>query len=421
MATASDRTGYYLSAAAPALDQPWPRPEGRLERLVGRAHPALSSRLSVRTLARLVCLFVAWRVGVLLLSLGWGQLPIFTHWPPQFDVMWLWRYSIRWDSGWYLTIAEQGYHYQAGQASSVAFFPLFPMLIRAFDAVLPGSAPLAALVVVHLALFAALIYISKLVRIDFGERTAQRTIFFLLLFPGAFFLSAIYNESLLLLGIAGSLYHARRGQWLMAGLFGIVGSLTKLVGVMLIIPLAIEYLAQRGKSPRDWFDGLWILLAPIGTISYFIFLQLRFGSFMVFFETEDSWHRSPFEPVFLLGFEWLLTGAKHALDFYPANTAPLSSTFLIIDTTLLWLFLIGGVIVWRTVRPAYGALVICFALIPAFSGSPQSLNRYLAILFPVFILLARIRSEVWRNALAMVFAFGLAFTTYLFVNGLWAG
>ncbi len=421
MATASNRTGYYLSAAAPALDRPWPRPEGRIESLVGRAHPALSSRLSIRVLTRIISLFVVWRLGILLLSLGWGQLPIMTHWPPQFDVMWLWRYSIRWDAGWYLTIAEAGYHYQPGQSSSIAFFPAFPLLIRYADAILPGSAPLAGLVVVHLSLVAALIYISKLIRIDFGERTAQRTIFFLLLFPGAFFLSAIYSESLLLLAVAGSLYHARRGQWWLAALFGILGSATKLVGIMLIVPLAIELIAQRGKSPRDWLSGLWILLAPLGTIAYFTFLQLRFGSFMVFFHTEDTWHRTAFKPIFMLGIDHLLTGATAALDFYPANTAPLRSTFLIFDTLLLWLFLIAGVIIWRTIRPAYGALVLCFALIPAFSGSPQSINRYLAVLFPVFLLLARIRSEAWRNALAVTFAFALAFTTYLFVNGLWAG
>ena len=72
-------------------------------------------------------------------------------------------------------------------------------------------------------------------------------------------------------------------------------------------------------------------------------------------------------------------------------------------------------------RPSYGALVLAFALVPAFSGSPQSLNRYLAVLFPAFILLGRVKSEALRSAITVTFTMGLALTTYLFVQGHWAG
>lgn len=405
---------------APALDWPLPRPGTLVERIAGRARPTIASRVSVQTLARLAGLLLIWRVGILLASLGWGQLPIVTQWPPEIDVMWLFRYSVRWDSGFYLDIASNGYSYHPDYASSVAFFPLFPLLIRFFDALLPGSNVLAALVVVHLSLAGALIYIYRLAAAEYGERVAWRTSYFLLIFPGAFFLSAVYNEALLLFAAAGAIYHARRGQWVWAALFGIFGSATKLVGILLIVPLAVELLAQRGRSLRDLMPGAWILAAPLGALAYFAYLQAAFGSFRVFFDTEEHWHREPFSPVLLMGLQYL-AGDEGPLRYYPANTAPLNGAFLIFDTTLLWLFLAAGVVLWRRYRPTYGALVLAFTLIPALSGSPQSANRYVAVLFPAFLILGHIRSEVARAILSFALILTLAFTTHLFVNGYWAG
>ena len=421
MASTGDRADLNLTGArAPSLDWPLPRAGTPVERFFGRARPAIASRVSLRTMARLAGLFVIWRFGILLASMGWGRLPIVTQWPPQFDVMWLFRYSVRWDSGWYLTIAGEGYSYDPNAASSVAFFPLFPLLIRFFDALLPGSDVLAALVVVHLALGGAMIYIYRLFAAEYGNRIAWRSVYFLLIFPGAFFFSAVYNEALLLFAAAGAIYHARRGQWVWAALFGIAGSATKLVGLLLIVPLAVELLSQRGRSMRDLVPGAWILAAPLGALAYFAYLQSAFGSFRVFFDTESHWHREPFGSVLLMGFQYL-AGDDGPLRYYPPNSMTLSPAYLIFDTTLLWIFLAAGVVLWRRYRPTYGAFVLAFTLIPALSGSPQSVNRYVAVLFPAFLLLAHIRSEVTRATLSLALILTLAFTTHLFVNGYWAG
>jgi hypothetical protein len=334
--------------------------------------------------------------------------------------MWLWRYSVRWDAGWYLGIVRFGYEYIPGQSTSVAFFPLFPLLIGIFDRVLPGGDVLAALVVVHLALAMALVYVFQTVRLDFGDKVAWRTLVFLLMFPTAFFFSAVYTESLLLLGIAGALYHARRGQWWRAAGFGVIASATKIVGVLMPIPLALELWRQRGASRRDPWPLLAVAASSLGTFAYFGYLHWKFGSFRVFFHTESEWHRDVLSPVFLMGIKRVL-GDTSALIYYPPNSTALNSLFLILDTTLLIVFLVAGFIVWRRIRPSYGALIISMALVPALSGSPQSLNRYVVVLFPAFILLGLIRSEPVRQAILIVFTFGLAITTYLFVQSYWAG
>ncbi|MEZ4570203.1 MAG: mannosyltransferase family protein [Thermomicrobiales bacterium] len=360
LSSTGDRADFNLTAArAPALDWPLPRVGTPVARYFGRTRPAISSRVSLQTMARLAGLFMIWRFGILLVSAGWGRLPIVTQWPPAIDVMWLFRYSVRWDSGWSLTIAGEGYSYDPSYPSSVAFFPLFPLLVRIFDTILPGSDVLAALVVVHLALGGAMIYIYRLLSAEYGERIAWRTVYFLLIFPGAFFFSAVYNEALLLFAAAGAIYHARRGQWVMAALFGIFGSATKLVGVLLIVPLGVELLSQRGRSIRDLLPGAWILAAPLGAVAYFGYLQAAFGSYRVFFDTEAHWHREPFSAVMLMGLQYL-AGDEGLLRFYPPNSMTLAPAYLIFDTTLLWLFLAAGIILWRKYRPTYGAFVLAF-------------------------------------------------------------
>lgn len=389
--------------------------------ITGAAEPPVAGQtLSWRTLAAIVGFLCVWRLVILLLSLLWGRIGVANAWPPDIDVMWLWRYSVRWDAGWYLAIVRDGYQYAPDRASTVAFFPGFPLLTSLADRLLPGGAVLAGLVVVHVALAAASVYVFQTVRLDFGERVAWRTLYLLLIYPAAFFFSALYAESLLLLAIAGSLYHARRGQWWRAAAFGVLASATKVVGMLIVVPLAMELYRQRGVSHRRPWPAVAVLLTPIGAVAYFAYLHATFGSFRVFFETESEWHRDAFSPTFFMGLQRLF-GDRSPLIYYPANNTALRSAYLLLDTTLIWVFLAAGIFLWLRVRPSYGALVIGMTLLPALSGSPQSMNRYVAVLFPAFILLGRIQNETVRDVIALAFTAGLALTTFLFVQAYWAG
>jgi hypothetical protein len=42
----------------------------------------------------------------------------------------------RWDAGWYVEIARDGYRHEPGSPSNAAFFPLYPVPIRAIHALL---------------------------------------------------------------------------------------------------------------------------------------------------------------------------------------------------------------------------------------------------------------------------------------------
>ncbi|HEV2061475.1 MAG TPA: mannosyltransferase family protein, partial [Solirubrobacteraceae bacterium] len=113
----------------------------------------------------------------------------------------------RWDSVWFLEIARDGYD----RAHDAAFFPLYPLLVR-----LGGGSVLAG-AVLSLACFAAALWLlHRLVALDFGERVARLCVLLVAVFPGAFFFSAVYSESLFLLLSVAAVYGARTGRWELA-------------------------------------------------------------------------------------------------------------------------------------------------------------------------------------------------------------
>ena len=58
--------------------------------------------------------------------------------------------ATQWDADWYLSIADHGYAHQLGtafDANNLAFFPLYPVLVKAVAALTPGSRATPGLVI----------------------------------------------------------------------------------------------------------------------------------------------------------------------------------------------------------------------------------------------------------------------------------
>lgn len=204
----------------------------------------------------------------------------------------------RWDGGWYLDIAKDGYSFIPGQQSSVAFFPLYPGLIRLVHHIVPLTSDagwlLVGIIVSNAALIVALIYLYQLVLLDQDRGTAARTVLYLCVFPATLFLSAVYSESLFLAAVVGSFYYARIGRWFVAGGVTAVVALCRSPGVLIIIPLAFEYLSQKEFQWRRLrADCLALILAPLAVIGHLAFLRWRFGDWDVLSKTETApgWNR----------------------------------------------------------------------------------------------------------------------------------
>ncbi len=364
-------------------------------------------------------IFVLWRAVIELLGLFGTH--VFASWskgsPWDARVTAMTNLWTRWDSGWYLTIIERGYQWvdPAKAASNVAFFPLYPFLVKIFSFPLESNPFLVGTILSSVFLCAGLIYFFKLVEIDYKAEGAYRALTLLLVFPLSFFFVTFYTESLFFFVCVASLYHARRGQWLAASIFGFLAAFTRLVGVGLFIVLIVEYLQQIGwriSKIRANIGYPW--LVTLGLFAYMYMLKARFDSSLLFFKVQAAWHRSLQNPWPMLhDYYWPLVN----------NIATYSDKLLLAHAFDFFFFVLGVALVvlcFVFLRPSY-ALFALFAFVPpVLTGSLESMGRYMLVIFPFFILLARFAKwkpfEIFSiTIMTPILAYGI----WLFVNWNW--
>ncbi|MCB0054335.1 MAG: hypothetical protein KDE24_32855, partial [Caldilinea sp.] len=158
-----------------------------------------------------------------------------------------------------------------------------------------GNLILSGFLVSNIALLLALIYLYRLTVLELGDRpSAQRAVFYAAFFPTAFFFNAVYTESLFFLLTIGTMYHARRQQWLAAAVFGLLATATRNLGVLMWAMVMWEWLRHNGWRitqayrlsawrnlwnglRRHWFELLIIAVIPLGLLLYMAFLNSNFG------------------------------------------------------------------------------------------------------------------------------------------------
>jgi len=285
----------------------------------------------------------------------------------------------RWDSVWYLSIARNGY-----DSASAAFFPLYPLLVRAvagFSAS-PGALLVSAYAVSLASFAGALALLHKLAELELGRGMGVPAVLLVAFFPVSFFFGAPYSESLFLLLSVGAFYAARTGRCAWAGCLAALASATRSAGVILLVPLLILYLQGR-KRDRS---VLWLALAPAGLAAYTAYLALTQGDGFAYLHLQEAWFRHFAGP---FGGVW--DGAVAAFDGGPygvANAALLGTLVLAAIATV-------GVL--RRLPLPYGAYVVLALALPlSFPVDPEplmSLPRFLAVLFPLFMWLALVCEE----------------------------
>jgi Gpi18-like mannosyltransferase len=197
----------------------------------------------------------------------------------------------RWDAGWYLSIAERGYWFDPHSASSVAFFPLLPLLMKALGA-LTGNYAAAGLLITNLAALGAVLALWRWVRAEAGPAAAERSALWLLVYPFSFYFHSIYAESLFFLLATLTLDASARGQRLAAGLWGGLAAVTRPMGVLLTPALAWGLWQEwrAGQRPRAR-DVVAVLLPVVGFGAYMVYLWLAFGDPLAFWKAHVvGWH-----------------------------------------------------------------------------------------------------------------------------------
>ncbi|WP_445402835.1 hypothetical protein ACSMX9_15310 [Streptomyces sp. LE64] len=201
-----------------------------------------------------------------------------------------------WDCVWYLSVAVYGYghrtvHYRPGVVfSDLAFFPVYPALVRAVATVLPVSWGAAGLLVSWTSATVAAWGIYTLVSRLYDRRTGVLVVVVWAALPHSVVLSLGYTEPLLTAFAAWALYAAVTGRWVWAGVLAALAGASRpngfAVAAAVIAAAALELwrrsragdgVAARGRPPS--VHRLWTgaLLAPAGWVGYVLWVGWRRG------------------------------------------------------------------------------------------------------------------------------------------------
>jgi len=317
----------------------------------------------------------------------------------------------RWDSPHYIDIAENWYVNVGEQRLFIVFLPLYPLLIRltTFDSQFIN---LSALLVSNVSSIIAMVYLFKLAKLDFGEDVAKRSVLYLSLYPTAYFLCAIYTEGLFLALVMSCFYYARRGRWMSAGFLGMLASLTRINGLILLPVLVAEYLSQKEWSFRKLDFNLFCSWLPFA--GFLIYLTINFtvtGDFFTFLEIQRThWHQR-LNP---------LSGLKEALSW--AINAPFYENITVGYAQIIFanLGLLGVIGCFLRLRPSYSIYMLLTWMISVSTSFWLSIPRFTLTMFPLFILLGLIGHQKFNYIAIPISSSSLGFFTILFSLGEWA-
>ena len=336
-----------------------------------------------------------------------------------------------WDTIAYLGIAILGY----GPDGSIAFMPLYPLLIRFTSPIFGGNYLLAALILSTVFCMIALILMYELFATNYPQRIARDAVVMFLTFPTAFFLLAGYTESLFITLVLTFWILARKKQWFWAAICAGLASLTRLQGVVLSAVMLWMMLISLVEQPATGIPG-----------------QLRqiFGIFISFREklvksvNSATWLVVLIPPLFAASYQvWLkLSGYGTIADalrkYWRLETVPPWTGFILflqrlpsrhfnymdwIDLTLFIVILIASLVGLRLLDPAFSLYIWLTIAVFLTRGTPPHLlasySRYFLALFPLFLLPASLPKKYQRLSV-LIFSYSLQILLVsIFLWGSW--
>ncbi|MBD5657091.1 MAG: hypothetical protein IAI50_18225 [Candidatus Eremiobacteraeota bacterium] len=282
------------------------------------------------------------------------------------------------------------------------------------------------MIISNAALFFGLLFFYKLVEHQYTRAVAHRAIFYVSIFPTAVFFSAAYTESLFFALTVASFYYIREHKWLTAGIVGAFAALTRVEGVLLIVPYAIEVFAAalaagragpwwRFFTPRRSARIVFGAIAmPLGLAAYMAWLWVLDGDPLNFSHVQSHWDRHlapPWVSVIHAGRDISKAYQKHAMLSIANVSIEIAFTVLMIAVLAFG---------FRRMRPSFTAYMILSILVPMSTSSLMSMQRFALVLFPMFAILAIWGGRPWVNNAIVAFSLPLlGLFTVLFANWYW--
>jgi hypothetical protein len=336
-----------------------------------------------------------------------GRFPLESRW---------WESILRWDAGWYISIVTNGYSYAPdGNQHSIAFFPLYPLLVKFLTFFFgPHVAPLG-LIVSNMFFLAAILLLFRYTEKYHPDVDPQFVVFLAAFHPFGFFYSSMYTESLFLCLAIFAFLMFKEQRFSMSALGLSLLCITRLPGVFVAATLGLAYLfsqvliCEKGRlhlnCKRLVSFVVWSGISASGLLAFILYQYFRFGQWNAFIRAHEAWQRHIGDYHGLLGqFDWELYSLMNSL---PA---------LLILGTSIALSLVKG---YRVYAP-WGFLLV---FVPALTGNLTSMQRYSTVFFPMVILLGRLCRDmpVAKYVLLIISSSGLLIFTSLFVRFYFVG
>jgi hypothetical protein len=342
--------------------------------------------------------------------------------------------QVAFDSEYYLSIATVGYNDPKvtsaridGQLTPLnyAFLPFYPYVmravsfpLRAFGLTAIATSTLAGVIVSVLGTLGGLLALYDLARQELGESGAWRAAFYLLVFPAGFFLAMVYTEGLFV-GLAfGSLALIQRKKWVFAALLAICATLTRSIGVALVIPLAVAY----GRS------GQWGEFRPMGKGLKQLGLAMAVVSPLIAY---TIWRLSPLGRMFqlvdenyfgrqLLDLEISFNGWGSALRSL-AGSNPQTAAYYMIEIGATLLAILACIFTFKR-YPEVTLFSLAVIFISLTSGYPQGMHRYVMTAPSLFLFLGRLgKHPIFDRAWTLFSGLLMGAMALLFAADMWAG
>ena len=324
---------------------------------------------------------------------------------------------------------------------SYAFFPFYPILIRLFSIPLSllqlnpiATATLAGVIISALGTLAAMLSLYDLTRESLGEDGGMRAVFYLLIFPTSFYFVQVYTEGLFI-GLAFTcLAMLKRQRLVYAALLAGTATLTRAVGLMLVIPMVITWVRihKQDVQKLDWsqldFKRLpwslpWHALLMLTPVIVFLIWQSSYygAAFNAvqsnFFGRLTNTTGGGFT-LWTTVFNKMMAGFSQAPDVYGQVVSVQFSINYLIEFVCM---AIGFIAILRCLKtdPEVGWFSLAAFVIPLLSG-PPGIHRYLLAAPALFITLARWgKNPVFDRAWTVISLLLMGFLAMLFAFNYW--
>ena len=357
---------------------------------------------------KIILLFIVWRVLDFLVTY---LAPFFISYLGFFPYKELladfnlphWLNSLaNFDGIHYLLIARQGY-----SQWEQAFFPLYPLLIKLLTFVV-NNGLIVSLLISNIAFLIGLFILSRLI----DKKHAFWFLVFILVFPTSFFFGAVYTEGLFFLLFVSTLYFLKKQKYLLTSLVVTLASLTKLIGVFLIIPIFFHWIKKRKSFAT--------IAAPlVGLGIYCIYLFKTTGDPFFFLTSQPIFgaNRST-SLIFLPQVVWryikIFITAAHNFQYFISILE--FSIFMMVFTVVILSLAKNlakrkyglrprsfGLRPQDDMRLGLDLFSLANILLPTLTGTFSSVPRYALFSLSFFLYLAEIRNKWAKMIIALVF------------------